>query len=124
MLLKKATSLEAFTQQLNVRTTWDRLALLRHEVAVLRQVARDMKAQQTNGPLGSFHLARGRSGVVALLAGSSVAVKTMAAEALAPELERLLHRINLSAVRDKYIGMTQKNLSLVFEEAERAEAGK
>ncbi|MDH4185710.1 MAG: ATP-binding protein [Nitrospira sp.] len=119
---KEATSLEAFTQQLNVRTTWDRLPLPLQEVAVLQQVAEDMKARQANGSPGSSRSAGGQSGVVALLVGSSGTVKTMAAEVLATELGRPLYRIDLAAVRSQYIGETEKNLSRVFDEAERVQA--
>jgi SpoVK/Ycf46/Vps4 family AAA+-type ATPase len=66
-------------------------------------------------------LPRGQ-GVAALLAGPPGTGKTMAAEALAAALGQDLYRIDLSAVVSKYIGETEKNLSLAFDEAERAEA--
>jgi hypothetical protein len=61
-------------------------------------------------------------GVVALLYGPSGTGKTMAAEAVAHALGQDLYRVDLSAVVSKYIGETEKNLALAFEEAERAGA--
>ena len=58
----------------------------------------------------------------ALLIGPQGASKASAAEALASELGRPLVRIELSAVISRYIGETEKNLSLVFDEAEAAGA--
>ncbi|GAA0712566.1 ATP-binding protein [Dactylosporangium roseum] len=66
-------------------------------------------------------LPRGR-GVVALLYGPSGTGKTMAAEAVAHALGQDLYRVDLSAVVSKYIGETEKNLALAFDEAERAGA--
>ncbi|GAB3836892.1 ATP-binding protein [Dactylosporangium cerinum] len=66
-------------------------------------------------------LPRGQ-GVVALLHGPPGTGKTMAAEAVANALGQDLYRVELSAVVSKYIGETEKNLALAFEEAERAGA--
>jgi hypothetical protein len=66
-------------------------------------------------------LPRGQ-GVAALFAGPPGTGKTMAAEAVAAELDQDLFRIDLSAVVSKYIGETEKNLSAAFDEAERAAA--
>ncbi|HET8606915.1 MAG TPA: ATP-binding protein [Gaiellaceae bacterium] len=66
-------------------------------------------------------LPRGQ-GVAALFAGPPGTGKTMAAEAIANELRQDLYRIDLSAVVSKYIGETEKNLALAFDEAERAGA--
>jgi hypothetical protein len=66
-------------------------------------------------------LTRGR-GVTALFAGPSGTGKTMAAEVLAAELGLDLLRVDLSAVVDKYIGETEKNLRRVFDAAEQSGA--
>jgi SpoVK/Ycf46/Vps4 family AAA+-type ATPase len=57
-------------------------------------------------------------GLSALFSGESGTGKTMAAEALANELELELLRIDLSMVVSKYIGETEKNLRQVFDAAE------
>ncbi|MGY1617353.1 AAA family ATPase [Geodermatophilus sp. SYSU D00691] len=61
-------------------------------------------------------------GVAVLLSGPPGTGKTMAAEALAARLRQDLYRIDLSAVVSKYIGETEKNLAMAFDEAERAAA--
>lgn len=66
-------------------------------------------------------LPRGQ-GVIALLYGPPGTGKTMAAEAVAGALGQDLYRVELSAVISKYIGETEKNLALAFDEAERANA--
>jgi SpoVK/Ycf46/Vps4 family AAA+-type ATPase len=64
-----------------------------------------------------FAQSRG-AGVAALFAGSSGTGKTMAAEAIAAELDLDLFRVDLSQVVSKYIGETEKNLSVIFDAAE------
>ena len=57
-------------------------------------------------------------GISALFAGESGTGKTMAAEVIANELQLDLYRIDLSAVVNKYIGETEKNLRKLFNAAE------
>jgi hypothetical protein len=57
-------------------------------------------------------------GVRALFSGPSGTGKTLAARLLAADLQRDLYRIDLSAVVNKYIGETEKNLNQVFARAE------
>ncbi|NBD22306.1 AAA family ATPase [Paenibacillus sp. T1] len=66
-------------------------------------------------------LSRGR-GVNILLHGPPGTGKTMAAEAIANELEMDLYRINLAQVVSKYIGETEKNLHAIFQAAEESYA--
>lgn len=61
-------------------------------------------------------------GLGALFAGPSGTGKTLAAEAIAGELELELFRIDLSRVVSKYIGETERNLARVFDAAECGEA--
>jgi ATP-dependent 26S proteasome regulatory subunit len=57
-------------------------------------------------------------GIVALFAGSPGTGKTLAAEAIAGELGLALCVADLSAMIDKYIGETEKNLERLISEAE------
>jgi SpoVK/Ycf46/Vps4 family AAA+-type ATPase len=57
-------------------------------------------------------------GISVLFAGDSGCGKTMAAEVIANELRLDLYRIDLSAVVNKYIGETEKNLRRLFDAAE------
>lgn len=58
------------------------------------------------------------SGVRALFTGGSGTGKTLAAKILAAELGMDLYRVDLSAVVNKYIGETEKNLHRVLSRAE------
>jgi hypothetical protein len=64
------------------------------------------------GPAGQSH------GVKALFGGPSGTGKTLAARVLASELQMDLYRLDLSAVVNKYIGETEKNLNQVLSRAE------
>ena len=61
-------------------------------------------------------------GLSVLFSGPPGTGKTMTAGVLARELGRVLYRVDLSRIVDKYIGETEKNLAKVFDEAERAQA--
>jgi len=57
-------------------------------------------------------------GVRALLRGPSGTGKTLAARVLAAELQLDLYRLDLSAVVNKYVGETEKNLNQILSRAE------
>jgi hypothetical protein len=57
-------------------------------------------------------------GVRALFTGPSGTGKTFAARLLAARLQKDLYRLDLSAVVNKYIGETEKNLNRIFDAAE------
>jgi len=61
-------------------------------------------------------------GVSALFTGESGTGKTTAAHAIASEIGTDLYVIDLARMVSKYIGETEKNLDIVFTEAERAGA--
>lgn len=58
----------------------------------------------------------------ALFAGPPGTGKTLLACALANELGKVLYRVDLSRIVDKYIGETEKNLGKIFDEAAKAQA--
>lgn len=60
-------------------------------------------------------------GISVLFCGPPGTGKTMAAEALASELELPMFRVDLSQVVNKYIGETEKNLRRIFDAAEAAD---
>ncbi|WP_166300660.1 ATP-binding protein [Bradyrhizobium sp. 2S1] len=61
-------------------------------------------------------------GVSALFSGDSGTGKTLAAYAVASALAADLYVVDLARIVSKYIGETEKNLDIVFNEAERAGA--
>ena len=68
--------------------------------------------------LGPAFVGSANRGVRALFSGSSGTGKTLAARILAAELGMDLYRVDLSAVVNKYIGETEKNLHRVLSRAE------
>jgi len=58
-----------------------------------------------------------RQGLAVLFDGSQTSDKLQAAEALAKETGKELHRVDLSQIVSKYIGETEKNLQQIFERA-------
>ena len=48
--------------------------------------------------------------------------KTLLATAMAHELGKILYRVDLSRIVDKYVGETEKNLAKIFDEAAKAQA--
>lgn len=65
------------------------------------------------------HMRLGR-GVTALFVGGSGTGKTFTAQVLASEQQIDLYRIDLAALVSKWVGDTEKNLSRIFADAERA----
>jgi ATP-dependent 26S proteasome regulatory subunit len=61
-------------------------------------------------------------GLNVLFSGPSGTGKTMAAEIIAHELQLDLYKIDLSTIVSKYIGETEKNLSLIFKEGQASNA--
>lgn len=59
-------------------------------------------------------------GLVCLFSGPPGTGKTMAAQVIARRLGFDIYRIDLSQVVNKYVGETEKNLSQVFDEAQRS----
>lgn len=75
------------------------------------------------GPLvdetwGFGHLSAGGSGVKVLMTGESGTGKTLAAEVIAHTLSLHMLKIDLSRVVSKWVGESERNLELVFREAE------
>jgi hypothetical protein len=102
---------------------WPDLVLPTAPLATLHELV--LRAQQRDRVLGDWRMrtggGRGR-GVIALFAGESGTGKTMSAEVVAGELGMDLYVVDLSAVVDKYIGETEKNLERIFTEADRSDA--
>lgn len=102
--------------------TWDDIILPDDKLAQLRGMAARMLHRRVVLRDWGFgrKLARGK-GLNVLFTGASGVGKTMAAEILAGDLGLELHQIDLSCVVSKYIGETEKNLGLIFREAEQCQ---
>jgi AAA+ superfamily predicted ATPase len=116
-------SLGALARKLTPRYTWDDIVLPRSQLAKLQLIGTMIRQRPVvYGDWGfDRKLAMGK-GVIALFAGSSGTGKTMAAEVIANDLSLDLYKIDLSAVVNKYIGETEKNLERIFREAQHNDA--
>jgi len=111
--------LAALAQRLEPKMTWDDLVLPRAETKLLHEIAAQVRQRSKVYDDWGFSRKMNRGfGISALFAGDSGCGKTMAAEVIANELRLDLYRIDLSAVVNKYIGETEKNLRRVFDAAE------
>ncbi|MEU0519424.1 ATP-binding protein [Streptosporangium sp. NPDC006007] len=111
--------LEALAQRTVPRAEWDELVLPEEQTSLLRQLVAHVRHQATVFSTWGFGERGTRgNGVTALFSGPSGTGKTFATEVLARELGLDLYRVDLSAVVNKYIGETEKNLRRVFDAAE------
>jgi AAA+ superfamily predicted ATPase len=113
------SKLDELAQRIESVADWDDLVLPETQKATLRQIGAQLRNRL------KVHLEWGFAGkgarglgISALFAGESGTGKTMAAEVLAREMQLDLYRIDLSAVVNKYIGETEKNLRRLFDAAE------
>jgi hypothetical protein len=103
--------------------TWDQLVLPPDSIAQLRELCSRVRHQRQVLHRWGFEtrLTYGH-GATALFAGPSGTGKTMAAEVIAGDLSRDIHKVDLAGVPSKYIGETEKNLERIFATAEQANA--
>ena len=110
-------------QRIDAKAAWQRLVLPTEQKDLLRQITDQVFQRNKVYEQWGFRETMNRGlGVNALFAGESGAGKTMAAEVIANELKLDLFRIDLSAVVNKYIGETEKNLRKLFDAAEESGA--
>lgn len=113
----------SLTQRITAGATWDDIVLPQQQLHILRNMAAHVRQRHRVYDEWGWGAKSARGlGITALFAGASGTGKTMAAEVLANELNLDLYRIDLSAVVNKYIGETEKNLARVFDAAEHGGA--
>lgn len=121
---QSARRLVAFAQRIEPRTNLvlDRDLVLpsANKRALFELRARIRNHARVHAEMGLGDHMRLSRGVTALFVGGSGTGKTMAAEVLASEQQIDLYRIDLAALVSKWVGETEKNLSRIFADAERA----
>ncbi|MFI1678478.1 ATP-binding protein [Streptomyces sp. NPDC020607] len=121
--LQSAPLLDKHARRIRPEVGFADLVLPDEPLAMLNELT--LRARHRDKVLGEWRLrtggGRGR-GVIALFAGDSGTGKTLSAEVVAGELGLDLYVVDLSAVVDKYIGETEKNLERIFVEADRTDA--
>ena len=116
---RTSLKLDDLAQRIDGAAAWEDLVLPDAQKATLRRIAVHLRHRYRVYQEWGFAAKSARGlGIHALFAGASGTGKTMAAEALASDLDLDLYRIDLSAVVNKYIGETEKNLRRVFDEAD------
>ncbi|MFJ6789631.1 ATP-binding protein [Streptomyces angustmyceticus] len=120
---QSAPLLDRHARRVRPAVGFDGLVLPSEPLGLLHELVQ--RARHREQVLGGWGLrtggGRGR-GVVALFAGDSGTGKTLSAEVVAGELGLDLYVVELSAVVDKYVGETEKNLERIFSEADRTDA--
>jgi len=115
--------MEQLAQRIDAKADWQRLVLPPEQKALLLRICEQAHQRNRVYEEWGFREVMNRGlGINALFAGESGTGKTMAAEVIANELSLDLYRIDLSAVVNKYIGETEKNLRRVFDAAEESGA--
>jgi hypothetical protein len=111
--------LDLLAQRLVPKAALQDLILPEREYNLLLEITAQVKNRMIVYDDWGFRQKMNRGfGISALFAGESGTGKTMAAEAIAHELNLDLYRIDLSQVVSKYIGETEKNLRRLFDAAE------
>jgi hypothetical protein len=112
-------TLETLARRVNTSGDWDQLAVTTQTLSELYNLESRCRHRERLHDWNSTPLNADRNpGVRALFSGPSGTGKTLAAQLLAAELQMDLYRLDLSAVVNKYIGETEKNLDQVFARAE------
>jgi hypothetical protein len=115
--------LDAIAQRVETGVTFDDVVLPTGQGAMLRDIARHLQQRErVYGEWGFGAKHQLGQGLVALFAGESGTGKTLAAEAIANEVDLDLYRVDLATLVSKYIGETEKNLKRLFDAAEASGA--
>jgi hypothetical protein len=117
--LRTRPRMDLLAQRLDVKAKWNDLVLPKEQAQLLEQIADQVGQRNKVYDEWGFRERMNRGlGITVLFSGESGTGKTMAAEVIANRLNLDLYRIDLSAVINKYIGETEKNLRRVFDAAE------
>lgn len=114
--------LASYATPINASYTWDDITIEPSQLAILHTACDRYRLRNRIGE--AWGLKRSNAygqGVSLLLYGPAGTGKTMAAQVIANELSLPLYRVDTSRIFSKYIGETEKNLSVIFEAAEGAD---
>lgn len=116
-------NMQRFAIPIEPRCGWDDLVLPADQMKQLHAVAARLQFRSVVHRTWAFgeKMTRGR-GLGVLFTGPTGTGKTRAAEVLAGELSLRLFQIDLASVVSKYIGETEKNVSVIFREAELSQS--
>jgi hypothetical protein len=110
--------LDSLAQPVRPRFRLGELVLPKVQALQLDEMVRAMRSLATVHYGWGTARAWNESGLSLLFCGPPGTGKTMAAEALASELDMPMYRVDLSQVVNKYVGETEKNLKRIFDAVE------
>jgi hypothetical protein len=116
-------TLERYARKVPAVFTWDDIILAAEPASLLKRAcdqAGHRRVVLEDWGFGA-KLPYGRS-MVLVFSGVSGTGKTMSAQILARDLRLDLYKVDLSLVVSKYIGETEQNLRVVFDEAQKCQA--
>lgn len=118
-----APRLKGLARKIETPFTWSDIVLPEGQMAQLKEIASHASRSQVVFDSWGFGrtFSYGR-GIAALFEGQSGTGKTMAASIIGRALGLDVYQIDLSSVVSKYIGETEKNLSVIFSEAQDSSA--
>ncbi len=110
-----------YAHLIETTNTWDDLIINQQDKTIIMDICKQRKL--SNIVFEKWELGKKieyGKGLGILFSGAPGTGKTMAAGIISNELGLDLYRVDLSQIVSKYIGETEKNISILFEEAERA----
>ncbi|MCL2311632.1 MAG: AAA family ATPase [Firmicutes bacterium] len=97
---------------------WKNLIIAKKDKQTLISICNQQKFK--NVVFEDWKMGKYMKGISLLFSGPPGTGKTMAAKIIAKDLGLEIYRVDLSRIISKYIGETEKNLALVFDESERS----
>ena len=114
--------LGSLASEINPAYDWEDIVLPESEADTLKQAYSYMKYRHTvYNEWGFGKKAAYGKGLSMLFSGPPGTGKTMAAQVIANQLKMRLYKVRISQIVSKYIGETEKNLSMIFTEAKNAD---
>lgn len=122
-LLQSSRKLSDLARQIRPVCTWGDIVLPEDRLEQLKEIVSHARYRSFVFDTWGFgrKLSYGK-GLNVLFSGPSGTGKTMAAEIMASDLGLHLYKIDLARLVSKYIGETEKNLAVIFTEAETSNA--
>ena len=110
-------------RRLNVSAKWDDLVLSPDDLARVQEfISRKLYSNQVFNDWGYGERVGYGKGMIALFSGPPGTGKTMMAGLIAKALDLDIYQVDLAQIVSKWVGETEKQLSKVFDAAERAHA--
>lgn len=107
--------------KLEVKYGWDDLVLEEEQLSLLKEACAHVRYKHlvydTWGFSAKNHYGKG---VSMLFYGPPGTGKTMTAQVMANELNMEIYKVDLSTILSKYIGETEKNLNVIFDEVKKS----